>query len=731
MQMNKLYKSIIAAALLIMGVGSTNAQTRCTVGDKTHYRTYEVSDNMVVRKINDNQVVATPKLEKNIVMTEGKGTGVLKINALGDYSMIAIANEDDYFNFAFPGMDFCEEVSEGTYYVIMDGACEDGMPGWCVYDVAVSSETDTTTLNIAMKDAKNTIFIGGKDENGVGFADLPIDTFTYDINNFFIVGDGLFSASLGVSSDVYFPMSMYKFSDLKDYCKIFTSVTFTTQEQKFYVVKYPDIREMTGDVTLENDPSDFVKHEEYFNLNNQDSTSYYGICYATYSGESWGRHGGFSSWCVYDQTKPYTIVTNAVDDGSPLTYDQAKIRVLPTVYNSYDLYSWAWPPYEDVMVPFGIGLDSDGKFFYEPYGNFYSTGYDVASYPDFLATTPARQYLDETMYYGSRTPLLYHNSYNHNATTNPEGEVNFIQSQTSYLGENGLQRVGDQWQPIIVTVNGNEMWNDSLFNFNQYRFELQEAGEIEMNIKNMNIKNDSVAKINKTKIEFDLNREDAMPPTFTMLQVINQTGKEGIVITNLDYSEINVAAGDWMMYSDPETWAFYPIYVEGAEVELYYKTAKDEEFLTLEFTEVEDMFHINYGKYFNVQLSQLEGVNNQWVSMKLVVTDAAGNSQEQILENLFYVDIAYSVNEISANSLSHSVYPNPFSGNVTINAVEPVNGVATFTIYNTIGEMVYSSTMNCNETTEFRWNAADNANGVYLYQISTEKGMIQGRIVKE
>ena len=727
--MNKFYKSILAVALLVMAAGSTNAQTRCTVGDKTHYRSYEVSDNMVVRKINDNQVVATPKVEKNIVKTEGKGTGVLQINAFGDYFEIYIFNENGYANMAFPGWDFCEEVDEGTYYITMQGFCDDGHTGQCIYDVVVSSEIDTTTINVDMADAKNFLYVDGKDENGIGYADLPMDSSTYQVNSFLIVGNNIYSSTFTTFKEIYDPMTNYKFNDLKDYCKLFTNVFFTTEDQKLYVVNYPTIAGMNGDVTLENDPSSFVKHDELFNINNIDGLSYYSYSFSTNVGGAGYQGDVFDPRCIFDQSKPYTVVMNAVDNGEPSSYDKQEVRISPVVFNSYDLNSTAWPPFQDVMTPYYMGLDTDGNFFYEPYGNFYNTGYEVASFPDKFVRTPARQYLDETMSYGSRTPLLYQNSCNVTADNNPFGGGNSIQCPTSYIGENGLQRVGDQWQPIVVTLNGNEIWNDSLFELNQSGLELPEVGVVEMHIENNNIENASVEKINNTTIRFDFGKDDIMPPTFTMLQVLDQNGKENDIITNLDYAEINVAAGDWVIALDPMTWAMSTTYVEGAEVELYYKTADDTNFMPLEFTEVEDMFHINYGKYFNVKFSQLEGVNEKWVSMKLVVTDAAGNSQEQILENLFYVDIAWSI--VENEGLTSTVYPNPFTNEIRINAAEAINGSASISVFNILGEQVISKAMNCNETTEFVIDGSGLNAGIYFYSISTENGELKGRIVKE
>ena len=164
-------------------------------------------------------------------------------------------------------------------------------------------------------------------------------------------------------------------------------------------------------------------------------------------------------------------------------------------------------------------------------------------------------------------------------------------------------------------------------------------------------------------------------------------------------------------------------------VEVYYST-ESKDWTVLDYTEVEDMFHVNYGNYFTIELSQLdESVLNQWVNLKFVVTDEAGNSQVQELSNVFYVGQQTSVNEVT--TLAHTVYPNPFTNEVRINAAETVNGNASISVFNVLGEQVISKAMNCNNTNEFVIDGSSLNAGIYFYSIATENGTLQGRIVKE
>ena len=276
------------------------------------------------------------------------------------------------------------------------------------------------------------------------------------------------------------------------------------------------------------------------------------------------------------------------------------------------------------------------------------------------------------------------------------------------------------------------MYNDNLFNFNMMSgyFDSEFPFIANIEITNNHLIYDDVEKTNKTIIEFDMKRQDAMPPTLTFMQVLNENNNEAIYLPNYCNSLINFTAGDFTGHID-ELFGMttHMDYFAKPSVEVYYST-ESKDWTALDYTEVEDMFHVNYGNYFTIELSQLdESVLNQWVNLKFVVTDEAGNSQVQELSNVFYVGQQTSVNEVT--TLAHTVYPNPFTNEVRINAAETVNGNVSISVFNVLGEQVISKVMNCSETTSFSIDGSSLNAGIYFYSIATENGTLQGRIVKE
>lgn len=144
------------------------------------------------------------------------------------------------------------------------------------------------------------------------------------------------------------------------------------------------------------------------------------------------------------------------------------------------------------------------------------------------------------------------------------------------------------------------------------------------------------------------------------------------------------------------------------------------------------MFHVNYGNVFTASLSQLDAaVADKWVNLKFIITDEAGNSQTQELSNVFYAGEMVSVEENTVNRLQHKVFPNPFNGEVRIISSESINGNANFNVYNVLGAQVHHQAMNCANTTEFVWDGSQVPPGIYFYSISTEDGLLQGKIIKE
>lgn len=417
----------------------------------------------------------------------------------------------------------------------------------------------------------------------------------------------------------------------------------------------------------------------------------------------------------------YTIGIDAVDENGQL-------------FNS--------PVYENSVVAPGLYHNADNQIVHESFGMpkniMGNEGAIPLNYLGYFQETPATIISDpeDLIVMEGRTPLSYYQAYAIKASESLSGKNTFTPNVFS-IGDNAYDRVGDNCARAIVTYNGEEIFNDSLYKWiigMEYQNEL--PGRVTIDINNKHLIVAGVEKNNHTHIEFDFNREDVTAPTMTILQVKDENGKESIEIPQLPGSNIYFAAGDfsphwtdegpygghydYMQYDGkPNIEAFCSLEDEGG---IYW--------MHLFFEEDQTMFHENYGNYFNIPLGQLAGMyNNDWVSLKFILTDDAGNKMEQVLYNVFYVGHWDSLNE--QTTLSHTVYPNPFTSEVKITAAQAVEGEANIAVYNVLGEQVYSKTYNCAETKEFIIDGSTWKPGVYFYSISTKDGLLQGKIVKE
>lgn len=734
--MKKLYSMFLAAALLV-GIASVKAQDRCTLTDnKTFVSEMQVSDNQTVKKVNDHQIISFSNPERNLVLTKDKAVYTLTIAPDGVWDIIIINNDDGFEDYGWYDDDtiFQREVSEGFYDIVILGNGENDGRILAYDQFEVSGDTEFTP---SFSEATNRISFDLTDENGTPIEELPLPLpdvgGQLDIFTEFVMSHGswhLTSSFYTSTLDLYVP---FYFNNFGSRITVYNTIKFNTTDQGIYCIQLPTITEgITGDLTLSNLPDDLLVHEEYYNVNNPDS-AYFNSAYM-YFGPRLGSWGSAKSWqydCIYNPKEPLRVVTNITNNDEPIVDggSNMKFMVIPMVYESFDPYHEF--TYEqnfcDMLTPFGMALNSEGKMIREPYDMFFKTGLSPAFYPDFVPCTPAMYVYEptKTLVFGYRTPLLYYQPVNYNAETSPWGAA-FFGGLCGYLGEGGVQRMKDEDRTLKITYNGETYFEDSLYLANRTFMYFADAGAVAYDIVNDNLVVDGVAKTNITHIEFDMNRNDALPPTLNLLQVMDANNEEVITVSDLEHSRINFAGGDYHVDLDLY-WNM--VYDDEAIVEVFYKT-EGAEYQPLEYEEKLEMFHINYGIFYEIPLSQLVGeVLNQWVTVKFVLSDMAGNSQTQELFNLFYVDDQTSISE--NRGLPHVVYPNPFSGVVKITAAQNVNGVANIAVYNILGELVYSKTQNCTETKEFTIDGSAWKAGIYFYSISTEDGLLQGKIIKE
>ena len=737
--MKNVYRIFLTTALMV-GIFNANAQNRqpnrCTIGSKNHSVTVEASANAIVNKVSDKIISTCISSPESKTIHATAETHNLFIKPEGEWNSMRIVGPNGFHSFimSFIQDEFNEVVEDGDYVVFVVGRKNDnGTACWLGYDVTVDHDI---SMSPSMDEAQFQVSVEGKDENG-----NPLEQQTF-FNNTTEVYIGFKQYGNGLISIEGSPFSILC-NELSDNFSISASQLVSVENQTSYFINYPvHFGKIEGDLLLTNDPSEFETNLSYFSLKNNNSgtnVTLYSVDYTWYCISQnddiyyYTTANSQNTEMTLDSSLPIRVITNNKIDknGMNLYYDKGYCVVKPfvTVYENFnpDVYS----DYHQQIVSTGIYMDDENNWIREPFRDIpYLWNIKAMDYFDPITPTPSASVVsvDQPMYLGERTPIFYWQSENFGPLTSLWGET-YLGGAMEFFGDNGCIRKSNECANVKINAGGEEIFNDSLFYFNANgSFYIDAPCAVEMEINDNYLIDDGIEKFNNTRISFDLNRDDAMPPTMTILKVMNAEGVENVFLPDYANSNINFAAGDFDVH-DAGGWFDKMLYKAKPSVEVFYAIANGD-WMPLECTENEELFHVNYGNVFTIELSQLDAnVAGQWVSLKFVVTDEAGNSQTQELSNVFFAGQQTTVNE-QTSTVAHTVYPNPFSGEVHINAAEAVNGMANISVFNVLGEQVISKAMQCNGTTGFVIVGSCLNAGIYFYNIATENGKLQGRIVK-
>lgn len=751
--MKNMYKMMLLAVGLLMGTANLNAQNRYSFGDgETRSTTIVASDNIEVTQIDDNMIQCSTVNKLMTDIRENAVTHTLTINMERNRAKpsIYIAGEN-YYN-RVTAYSFSEEVEEGFYDILVSGRYYDENDMQCYGFIAYDSVAvfDDVTINASYDECIYTIGIDAVDENGQPLSLKDYVVTDYNISFRWLGGSKWIEPwniqNLLTGSTFLSEITTLRYNGFDERSFVLVNANLYTTEQVNYNITFPIIG-LSDNIVLTNDASDLINYKVSFALNEGDlalnkDSKYYSInSIVRFDENTFTGIWTYDEHLSLDANKLITIYSNnKVANLHDYTYD-AKPLLLPTIFESRVNYNIS-PVYENSVVALGLYHNADNQIVHESFGMpkniMYSEGAIPLNYLGYFQETPATiiSNPEDLIVIEGRTPLSYYQAYAIKASESLSGKNTFIPSVFS-IGDNACDRVGDNCARAFVTYNGEEIFNDSLYKWiNGMEYQNELPGEVTIDINNKHLIVAGVEKNNRTHIEFDFNREDVTAPTMTILQVKDENGKESIDIPQLPSSNIYFAAGDFSPHwTDEGPYGGHYDYMQydgKPNIEVFCSLEEEGEiyWMHLFFEEDQTMFHENYGNFFNIPLVQLAGMyNNEWVSLKFILTDDAGNKMEQELYNVFYVGHWDAVEEQS--SLNHNVYPNPFTNEVRITAAQAVNGIANIQVYNVLGERVYSKTENCADTKEFSIDGNAWKSGVYFYSISTENGVLQGKIVKE
>ena len=759
MKKTSIYKRFALAALLAIGCTQVanaqvgNAPKRYTLGDgKNNVRIIETNADVNIYELGENYMMTTFKETPKKNIRAGATTHTLSvyppIEATSYWGICAVSGDtyyNQYMNY-FGGEGLIDVVEEGVYDIAIYGQAQDvngdNFFFWIIYDrVEVS---DDVTIQSSIDDCPYTVGVSSYTPEGVPMSELNY-TFTscYILFDFLGKGAPVYFGSVDIPT-YHTHIPHFRCSAFDERSSIGLAEILFVENQTCFFIDHDPIAGCSGDIIFENDGKDLKTHEEYYNVKTT-NISYYHVdhCITTHDFDGTPLRFFWDSRYnsqIFDSRLPLTVVSNVkIED--PHDYSRGYYYAMaPKVIETCDFENLSNQIYINDFAPSLMYYNADCQLVREPFHHYQIRGYSFfgnessMDATDVLFPSPMVYLSDigEKLFFGDRTPILYQQTIAFNNETSPIGE-SFYLINTTMMGDNGIQRIGDHDAIIHISLDGEEVYCDSLWRYLLDAYlPAEQPGIVTMDITDNHLVVEGIEKTNTTHTEFDLSREDAMPPTMTILQVKNQYGTESVELIDWTEAQIVFAAGDFEPHYNEEWWWFDKMqYKAKPNVEVYY-SIENGEWLPLEYTENEELFHVNYGDVFTISLNQLNAnVADNWVNLKFIVTDESGNTQTQELSNVFYAGEMVSVHEHTANSLQHTIYPNPFNGEVRITATQAVNGAASIAVYNVLGEQVYNKAENCTETQDFTIDGSTWKPGVYFYSISTEDGVLQGKIVKE
>lgn len=621
------------------------------------------------------------------------------------------------------------ELEEGTYHLLSAGH-DDATSKMCVWvldDLELNTNMD---IHVDFSQCEYGLTARLVDENETSFAEMDV------INSFYCTAfrwlGGLIIQINTTTRYVGYEeqLSQPWYTSFNENSSLELVTAIEPGNQKSYYYAFPETYGLSESLTFGNTADELISVEEKINVRNDADTCYYHINHKHIYSFSDGNsnaiyYSNFDDRLVFDPSSRYTIVTNQRNGGSS-SPEVGSTILMPTIYEEFD------PPRDHcIRTPFYI--NNEGQVVREalPY---FQGDFNMVSIPNWFPETPAMTTDpgSKTSYFGERTPLACYYPIAFRGDNFPLGVTVFAGS-FFYSGEHSCERDCDYDQPIKVLIDGEEVFNDEIYSFNQSSTFMPDAVPVTIEATNKHLFANDVEKNNETRVSFNLENDDAIPPTMTFLRVLNENGNESIQLTDLKQSSIIFGCADftYLIYELMGELGIKAAYNAKPEVELFY-SVDGEQWEPIDFIEDESLFHENHGNVFVVDLTQLDSkILDKWVSCKFVVTDEAGNFQTQELDNLFYAGQLTSISDNEMLSCSHSVYPNPFTSKVRITTADAVNGKVNIHVYNVLGEQVYSKTEDCVSSKEFTINGSSLKPGIYFYSISTENSLMQGRIVKE
>lgn len=214
----------------------------------------------------------------------------------------------------------------------------------------------------------------------------------------------------------------------------------------------------------------------------------------------------------------------------------------------------------------------------------------------------------------------------------------------AYVGRLGENRSIDLLSTVARVAVNDAAPSDEMLENLQWG-QLPEEGKIDFEFTDTNVAIDGIPGKNVAHVSFDMSRTDWCPPTLQIVRFVDTdenftdryaTGEDGV---------IEFYGGDFQYNYNEETYVGWYTEEPAPDVKVEYAPYATEEFLPLEVENVSEKdFMPGFGTYYRGSLAGVDRKSeNGWFDVRITLTDASGNYQEQTLSPAFKIDSCVGV----------------------------------------------------------------------------------------
>ena len=615
-------------------------------------------------------------------------------------------------------------VPTGSYDIITEFSPLNSGQSHVVIKELQTVQTNTT-IQVNPTEALNHFSITAYNENGDLFPAGVLGYFSfqrslyYNPTNIITFGDYFFTSPV----DGQEPEWNFYINNVSNRYSFIQTLIGAGFPQGTYFTKFKTVTGINTAISIANNPADWSYHTQKFQrtkVSNELAPANFTA--STYKGKLLNGWRISSGGTINPGDDPFRGYVNNRLDG-----DLADLVVIPAIIDAYVSYSPTTGGVQYFMKGNAIYSDGNGNILYGS-GDVSFNSHANPLY----ATIP---YLSDDYYVEADHNLKllpFHPKFGFDKVTSsnvtlgnnvPITVTGFENSKLkiSNKGRYGETRETDYLETQIeLKQNGNVVYSGALEDFSNV---LPSSGQVQITLTNSNTLVQNLEGKNTTIISY--NAPDS-PPTLQHLQFRNSNDEVTNIFDSTSGANLRIAAGDFK-YNSNGTSGYFS-YVAGNDVVAFYSKHDQNSWSTIGLTKYPEYFQMPaFGDYYEGPLNGILQENeNMWYDLKVISTDANGSKQEQIISPAFKINGTLAAENTSKSDLS--VYPNPFSENITIKIPDDIKGNYSVKFLDFSGRTVYQKSQN---EKSFIFNGSLLTKGIYILSIENEGKVIVKKIIKK